>query len=444
MKKRMLSLAAMLLFVGVAVAQDAGKKEVKGQPYRRSSLTMILMEDVNMDSAIGDVVRRSFEQAQAPKKFNDHNLDGFRTFKPEATASEADIAEFEKLNPPKKQSFGAALGKGLLSAATAKSDGSGDVAAYLEEQKRITNEFGAMAYKYLREQNIAYRAMEKWFPIEGDKLSMAVVQERGMTATSPTKWAEFESSADALGLLTDAGYDLINNTFIAVSRYRYMTGNEFAEEMAKEADAMSGGLGLGELAGAVNDLTSMASSKDKHSYVITVRTYLFQLVWDEETHNAVQANMTNVEGFKATNFKLKYVGYEKSSASLSKKAELTNDQIVEMATYRAFDKAIAKLERKYEAFYVKTPLTAVEPQFLAEIGTYDSVEGKDKYEVLEERFNEKTNRTEYVRKGVLTVDPKGIWDNDPDSPTYQQEGATVLLGKVKDVAPGYLIRRTKK
>jgi hypothetical protein len=137
---------------------------------------------------------------------------------------------------------------------------------------------------------------------------------------------------------------------------------------------------------------------------------------------------------------------------LAQNKDLTNDQIVSIATYRAFDKAIAKLEKKYEAFHIKTPLIAVDPEFRAEIGTYDSVEGKDMYEVLEERYDEETKRTVYIRKGVLTVDGKKIWDNDPDSPTYMDPAApenegkcyTVLTGKVKDVAPGYLIRRTKK
>lgn len=458
MKKVILSLVAAVIVCGMATAQEEelSKKEAKGQAYRRSSLTMILMEDPNMDPAIANAVRTSYESAEAPKKFNDHNIDGHRIFIPAEKASEEDLKLFEQVNPPKKESIGKALGKGLLSLATANEDGSGDVAAYLEEQKRITNELGALAYKYLIEQKIPYKVMEKWFQPTETELSLKLIQDRAITASSPANFAEMAQSADGLGLLTDAGYDLIGNTFIAVSRYRYMTYSEFSEEMAKEADAVTGGLGLGDLAKSVTDLTSEVTSlvqkDEKHSYVIAVRTYLFQLVWDEETDKAVQENMKNVEGFKAIPFKLKYVGHEKSHASLAQNKDLTNDQIVSIATYRAFDKAIAKLEKKYEAFHIKTPLIAVDPEFRAEIGTYDSVEGKDMYEVLEERYDEETKRTVYIRKGVLTVDGKKIWDNDPDSPTYMDPAApenegkcyTVLTGKVKDVAPGYLIRRTKK
>ena len=444
MKRVLVSIVAATMMMGMASAQEMSKKESKGQPYFRSSLTMVLMEDPNMDPEIANTVRSTYESAEAPKKFNDHNIDGFRYFTPAETASEEDLKLFEEVNPVQKESFGKAFGKGLLSLATKKEDGSGDVAAYLEEQKRITREFGALAYKYLVEQEMPYRVMEKWFPVMEGEHSMAMVQERCYNSLTPTEVERISSAVDHEAQILKISDELIKNTFIVVSRYRYMTANEFAEEIAKEADAVSGGLGFG---GLVNSVTAMTQSKDKHSYVVAVRSFLFQLEWNEEAENNVAANLKNPDGFKNIPFKLKYIGQEKSQASVGKggeQKEMSNDEIVAAATLRAFDKAIAKLEKKYEQFHVKTPLVTVDPEFTAEIGTYESVEGKDKYEILEQRINDKTGRVEYVRKGVLTVDPKKIWDNDPESEKYQPEGATVLTGKVKDVLPGSLIRRTKK
>lgn len=466
--KKLFLLSVALLCSGLIVAQEMSKKEAKGQEYRRSSLAMILMEDPNMDPAIIGAVRSTFEKSQAPKKFNDHNLDGYRMFVPAEKATEDDLALFEEVNPVKKQSFGASLGKGLLSLATAQEDGSGDVTAYIEEQKRITREFGALAYKYLIENKLPLLAMEKWFDVNPtDTMNLKLIQDRGVTAKRPQELADLDNAVNKLEQLTDYGYDLIGNTFLAVSRYRYMTYDEFAEEMSKEADAMTGGLGLADLTKSVTDLGSLVSKGDKHSYVITVRTFLFQLIWDEETENGVKDNYKNLEAFRNVPFKLKYLGQEKSNSNVGKtpnltpeevaflgvempaeegeKPKLTNDQIVELATRRAFDKSIAKLEKKNEAFHVKSPLIVDENgQFFAEIGTYDSVEGKDKYEVLEEVYDEKTNRTKYVRLGVLTVDPKNIWDNDPESENYQEVGKTLLVGKVKNAYTGCLIRRTKK
>lgn len=444
MKRVIFSIVATVLLIGTTAAQELSKKEVKGQGYFRSSLTMILMEDPEMDPDIANSVRSTYESAKAPLKFNDHNIDGHRIFIPGESASEADLALFEQINPTPKESIGKALGKGLLSMATKKEDGSGDVAAYLEEQKRITREFGALAYKYLIEQEIPYKVMEKWFPIVDGKHTMSMVEERCFNSLTPSQVEAISASVDHQGQILKFSNELLNNTFIAVSRYRYMTASEFAEEMAQEADALTGGLGLGDLTSSFTDLTS---SGDRHSYVVAVRTFLFQLDWNDELDSAIAQNMENPVGFKDLKFKFKYIGQEKSHASVGKGGEenkdKSNDELVAEATLRAFDKAIAKLERKYEEFHVKTPLKTVEPEITAEIGTYDSVEGKDKYEILEQRTNEKTGRIEYIRKGIITVDPKQIWDNDPDSDKYEPNGATVFTGKVKDVLPGYIIRRTK-
>ena len=487
--KKLFFTAIALLLTGLVFAQDAekmSKKEAKGQEYRRSSLAMILMEDPNMDSTIVGAVRFAFANAQAPKKFNDHNLTGYRIFTPAETATKEDLALYDEVNPKKKESLVAGLGKGLLSMATAKEDGSGDVAAYIEEQKRITRELGALSYKYVYENKLPLKAMEKWFNVDvtaKDSMDLALIEERGFTGKRPQQLMELQNAENSLEQLTDYGYDLIGNTFFAVARYRYMTGQEFAEEMSKEADAMTGGLGLADLTSSFNDLTNVFKKDDKHSYVVSVRTYLYQLVWDEETENNVKDNYKNIDAFRNGNYRVKFVGQEKSHASVSRnpkltldeynkykpaspetevpasdttvapavdsttlklKLDLTNDQIVEIATLRAFDKSIAKLEKKYEAFHVKSPLIVEDDKFYAEIGTYDSVEGKDKYEVLEEVFDEKTQRTKYVRLGVLTVDPKNIWDNDPESPNFQEQGRTLLQGKVKHAYSGCLIRRTKK
>ena len=91
MKRVLLSIVAATMMMGMASAQEVSKKESKGQPYFRSSLTMILMEDPNMDPEIAGTVRSSFETAVAPKKSNDPNIDGFRYFSPGETASEEDL-----------------------------------------------------------------------------------------------------------------------------------------------------------------------------------------------------------------------------------------------------------------------------------------------------------------------------------------------------------------
>lgn len=431
--------------------------------YRRSSLTMILMEDAEMNPEIAPIVRSTFESAVAPIKFNDHNIDGFRTFVPSAI-TDADYAAYDAVNPPQKQTFGKALGLGLLGAATSNGNSDENAAKFIEEQKKIKRDLGTQAYKYLTENNIAHRIMDKWFAeqaIETDEagnthvkyilptaetgLSMTTIQERAISDATPLDKIKVQAAADKLGLLTSAGMELIGNSFVVVSRYRYMTANEYAEEMAKIADANTGGLGLTDLTKSVTALgDSFKGENSKNSYVVAVRTYLFQLVWDESLQKSVSDNFDNYAAYADMPFSLKLIGYETASASCGSKKERTQEEIIAMATMRAFDKVIAKLERKYEVFRTKTPIMEVEPEVTIGIGTREGVDKKDKFEVLEQVADEKTGAVVYKRCGVMQVEPTKIWDNDEDSDNYREEGATVLKGKLKNIYPGMLVRQANK
>ena len=47
----------------------------------------------------------------------------------------------------------------------------------------------------------------------------------------------------------------------------------------------------------------------------------------------------------------------------------------------------------------------------AKIGRKEGLEGGEKFEVLEQIYDEKTGLTRYDRVGTITVDDKKIWDN---------------------------------
>ncbi len=118
-----------------------------------------------------------------------------------------------------------------------------------------------------------------------------------------------------------------------------------------------------------------------------------------------------------------------------------------MATIRNIDNVYSKLQRKYEVFKPKVPLYSGYP-ITAKIGRKEGLEGGERFEVLEQTVNQKTGRTEYVRKGVITVDKKSIWDNrynaadSPDSASDDKNppvDRTTFKGG-KDYYSGMLIR----
>src|SRR5690606_38587175 len=132
-----------------------------------------------------------------------------------------------------------------------------------------------------------------------------------------------------------------------------------AKENSRDGDllgsAMTGALGAGvKIAGK--------------GYMIKTTSYLYRLVWDEETAaifyqdywtDSNSHSSEKVEAFnKSNNFKLSFVGSQSAMADVQSSifTNITNEELIEMATVKAIDKAIAKLERKYEEFRTKTPL----------------------------------------------------------------------------------------
>ncbi len=167
-------------------------------------------------------------------------------------------------------------------------------------------------------------------------------------------------------------------------------------------------------------------------------------------------NTDNLDEFSNTDiFTLKYLGEETAWADIQSSAffKKTDEELVERATVRAIDNAIAKLQRKYEPFRTITPLLTTEPEITAQIGLKEDLEGGDKYEVLEKIQDPETNITTYKRVAVIKVDKNKIWDNrfaadveqaenqENDLGDTQEINATHFKGSSKHIYPGMLIRQ---
>lgn len=121
----------------------------------------------------------------------------------------------------------------------------------------------------------------------------------------------------------------------------------------------------------------------------------------------------------------------------------TNEELIEIATIRAVDKNISKLQRTFEDFRVKTPLLSGDP-IKAKIGLKEGLEKGDKFEVLEQVLDE-DGRTSYKRIGTIKVDKKHIWDNtfmaEEAENAEQTEDFTLFKGNSNKYASGMLIRQ---
>ncbi|GAA4275416.1 hypothetical protein [Aquimarina mytili] len=362
----------LFLLMTITVCTTKGQEKPTDVVYRRSSLFTLMVTDETRKFA--DVIQDAFTNAQIPDKFNDHNIDG-RTIEKvyDESLSKEELKEAQKV----------AIGE------------------------------------YFTKNSVAKAVVAKWFNrSEQGGFNMDLISERGSYNATELDVKIAKNSERGLSLLADAGEELINNTFVVVNDFKYISKEEIAQK-AKAGLALAGGLmgksGLGsKLAGKALDVAGKG-------YVIKTTSHLYKLVWNEEiaatfyndywTDDA-HFDEAKKKAFDDSNiFKLELVGTEVAWADLqstvfTKKSE---EELVAIATVKAVDAVIAKLQRKYEVFRTKTPLISGDP-LSAKIGLKEGLEGGDKYEVLEQTID-KNGKTVYKRQGVIKVDKKQIWDN---------------------------------
>ncbi|KJS06466.1 MAG: hypothetical protein VR77_05560, partial [Flavobacteriales bacterium BRH_c54] len=192
-------------------------------------------------------------------------------------------------------------------------------------------------------------------------------------------------------------------------------------------------------------------------YIIKTTSYLYKLEWNDSVaavfYNNLWVDQNNLDPDKIAAFeksglfKLKLVGYEDAWADLQSSVftSKTDQELIYIATIKAVDKAIAKLQRKYEEFRTKTPLTSVDP-LTAKIGLKEGLEPNDKYEVLEQTMDE-NGKISYKRKSIIRVQKGMIWDNtyvpeDAKGQVPQQNiNETHFIGSKAGLYPGMLIRQ---
>jgi len=406
-----------VIFVLPLIVQAQAKVDDKGAVYRRSSLYTIMIEDTKRPYA--NVVDTTFTNAEIPEKFNNHIISDRKIL----TAIPPDLKNYKE--KVKVQS------------------------------KNISN--------FLNTKDIAKKMVAKWFNrTERGTFDINLIAERGYYNASEMDVELAKSSKRGNALLADAGEELIGNTFVLVNDFKYVS----KEEVAKKTKGFLSV--VGDVAAAagyddvkdVTDVTSTVVTIAGKGYVIVTTSYLYKLVWNDsieavfyEEYWIDEDNFDENKkaAFDNSNiFSLKLVGHEKAWADLQSSifTNKSEEQLISMATIRAIDKVIVKLQRTYEVFRTKTPLYSAKP-LAAKIGLKEGLEKGDKYEVLEQ-FVDKNGRTRYKRKGVIKVDHKHIWDNRYMATEEQQasgkdgevkENYTIFKGNAKSFYKGMLIRQ---
>ena len=382
--------------LGLTIGSFAQKRggEVEEVQYRRSSLDIILVESGKYPYK--DTVIKAYNEAPFPDKYNEHIV-GERSFDPKKypVSNVERIAAGIKETNNKKDTLGSERAKDMP----------------------------IIIKKHFEAEKTANKLVAKWFHRSEDgAFDMSLIGERGFYDASAMQASLAESSVRGVASLADAGEELISKTFVVVNDLTFLS-NELVALAAREvAYRLADEISSYPLQVAAKKAADIAYEKAKEGYTVVTNSYLYQLVWNDSVaavfYNDLWMDSTSIDpdkkiAFDTTSlFQLEFVGSEKASSAVlfsSKKAS-TTDQIIALATVRNVDNVYAKLQKTYDVFKTKTPLYTIDP-LTAKIGMKEGLEGGEKFQVLEQVWDEKAQRTTYNSKGIITVDKKNIWDN---------------------------------
>jgi len=400
---------------------DASDKSSAAIKYRRSSLHTMIIEDAKLPKI--DIILSTFNEAPFPDKYNDHTVEG-KSFNLANFVVEQEVTEGEKA-------------------------------------KKEDKDLSPAINKYFTENKTANKIIAKWFNRKDNgAFDMSLIEERGMYDASAQDISVASSTARGDAMLADAGEELLPNTFVVVN-YSKFVSNE-AAALAIKTTAYAVASTKGALKVPMEKAADMLYEKTRHGYSVWTTAYLYQINWNDSTSAVFYQNYwmddskidpAKKEAFDNGDlFKLELLGFQKASILISGLGSNAKDEnmIIKNATLKSIDAVYAKLQRKFEKFRTKTPLTGVDP-LTAKIGLKEGVENGDKYEVLEQTIDE-LGKVQYKRKGVITVEKNKIWNNKfaPGEEPVDEEGNPIKSDYTLDYTsfkggkgyyPGMLIRQ---
>ena len=430
-----------IYFVGYAF-QVSAQSTTALPEYRRSSLYSILIQ--HPEKEFYQELAEVFDMMPVPEKFDDHNLN-IRVLNYSAikgrTADDQTVELF-----------------------------SDDIDPYyivdMESTALKTAETAELIKSWLYDNGVARRMVAKWF--DRDKFDgsfdMSLIAQRGLYDASAINVALARESVRGRNMLADAGEELIGNSFILVNDITYIDKEEQAQKAKKVLKTLStlasvvpGGDNIQNIASIVQGATALGAlvADNIAGFTVKITTHLYRLNWDEEVANTFyQTYYYDRQSYDPDRklafdqdldmFWLKYIGStEARSAKTTLRGVNRAEDMIRKVCTRAIDNNIVTLQRSYDVFKIKTPLTGTAP-LQAPIGVKEGVSDRSQFEVLE-RIENADGRTSYRRVGVIAPVRGKVWDNTYMATDEGFANANLIATEFRQVsggpfAPGMLIR----
>lgn len=418
---------AILLLACASVAQAQ-----ESLSYRRNSLATMLV--YHPEDEFGPEIYKAFDSLPIPDKYDDHTIEGARVI---------DNSTIWGVQKRDSGYFKATYGHQLS-------------ASELQKNAKFTEDL-------LNEAGIGKKMVAKWFGLEGESVEDAtfntrLIQTRGQYNATDVDVALALQTTRGLASLSDAGEELLHNTFVLVNDITYVTAEQEAAA-AKTAmnviggllDAFTGGTSGRDLANAAGKIADSFTG-----FKVKTHSYLYQLEWNDsiaaifyQFHYTGTPNPAKVQAFldDKTTYRLKYVAHEYEFDKKSVlKGKYSRTELVRTICARSMDKNIVALAKQYEDFKVKTPVYSVLTNergkiegYAAKIGMKEGITESSKFQVVQRYYDPETGKTTY--KYVATVKPKKghIWDNRYNAVLEQADGATLPYTTFTKTAGGEIL-----
>ena len=400
--------------------------------YRRNSLATLLV--YHPEDEFGGEIYKAFDSLPIPDKYDDHTIEGSRIINNRSIwgVQRKDSGYY-------KATYGHQL-----------------TAAELQANARHTETL-------LNNAQMAKKMVAKWFGFHGNTVSDAtfnteLVQQRGQYNANDVDVALALQTTRGLISLSDAGEELLNNTFILVNDITYITAEQEAEA-AKIAMGVIGALFDGFTGGhAGRDIAKVsgAIADSFTGFKVKTHSYLYQLEWNDsiaaifyQFYYTDKPDSAKVQAFlnDQTTFRVKYVAHEYEFDKKSVlKGKYSRTELVRTICARSMDKNIVALGKQYEDFKVKTPVYQVLANdhgriegYAAKIGMKEGITEASKFQVVQRLQDPETGKTTY--KYIATVKPKKgqIWDNRYNAVLEEADGATLPYTTFTKVSGGEIL-----
>ncbi len=400
--------------------------------YRRNSLATMLV--YHPEDEFGFEIYKAFDSLPIPDKYDDHTISGARVI---------DNSTVSGLQRKESGYYKATYGHQLTAAELRKN------AQYTED--------------LLNQTEMAKKMVAKWFGFNGHTVSdatfnTALISSRGQYNASDVDVALAVQTTRGLASLSDAGEELLNNTFVLVNDITYVTAEQEAEA-AKVAMGVIGGIFDALTGGKSGQQMAQTAGQIADSFTgfkVKTHSYLYQLEWNDSIaaifyryHYTGVPDSAKVQAFldDKTTYRLKYVAHEYEFDKKSVlKGKYSRTELVRTICARSMDKNIVALAKQYEDFKVKTPVYQVLTNsrgkiegYAAKIGMKEGISETSKFQVVQRIQDAETGKTRY--KYIATVKPKKgeIWDNRYNAVLEEEDGATLPYTTFVKTAGGEIL-----